>query len=441
MSSSDEIQSDNGPATPNSDAPAQPPTKPSKPPGRPLNTSREIAVALAIMAFLFVVQLSTEHTRLVEGSKTHAFAFFQGLLSDTTEKRLPVVVLDIGDVKVGTNGVTDRRKLKDIVDALRQAGATAVGVDVDMSPNKSGFMDRDADPDLFEHWRQVSTEMPVFVGVYRARDLTPERWLGLGEFESLGAFLGTAKTPDGDRVTRMQSHYLAPNAEGEGLPTLGYALADSYLKRQGARGPEVSWYMSPFIEPVDESEEGRLVNFSKVGQFQRERTLDVSPEAIAGPDARDYRQRVVLLGDIEPEDLRRDSFFAPGYDRLPGVLYHASAVWTFAFEPVYEFNWWTRTVLDLMLGSLFIAAVWARSRFKRTAQHRGGSLLRFMEQYALVAGFLLLVSIAFVAMRFFQIMWLDAIVVAFALVIHYALPQQVKEVFPSLFSEEEDGHE
>ena len=393
--------------------------------------AREMTVAIVIMAVLFAVQLLLEHTAFVEATKTQAFSYFQRQLPNTTEERLPIVVLDIGDIAI-TNKVTDRSQLREVVDALHRAGAAAVGVDIDMSPNEAGFIDRDDDPDLFEHWKALSGEMPVIVGVYRTRNLTPERWLGAEDFASLGAFLGTAKTPDGDRVTQMQSRYRAPESKGEGLPTLGFALAEAYLRRQGVVAPNVGAIMSHLIESVDDEEENRLVNFSKVRQFQRERTLNVAPEAIAGADARNYRNKIVLLGDIELQDLRADSFFAPGLNRLPGVLYHASAIWTFAFEPVYEFNWWTRTVLDLSLGSLFLVAVWARARFERDGKGKKQTVARFFEQYALVVAFVLLLLIAFVAMRLFHIMWLDAIVVALGLLVHYLLPQQVKELFPSI---------
>ena len=142
-----------------------------------------------------------------------------------------------------------------------------------------------------------------------------------------------------------------------------------------------------------------------------------------------------MLGDVYPEQLLADSFLAPGLKRFPGVLYHACTMWTFAFEPVYEFNFWTRTILDLGLGSIFVLAVWARARFKRNPESGRSSFIRLLEQYALVTASALLLLIAFGAMFFFDIMWLDSIVVAFGLLLHYLFPQQIKELFPSIFGE------
>jgi hypothetical protein len=61
--------------------------------------------------------------------------------------------------------------------------------------------------------------------------------------------------------------------------------------------------------------------------------------------------------------------------------------------------------------------------------------MRFIEQYAFLLAIFFLVVIALGALFVLNVMWLDSIVVAFGVLLHYVLPQQVKELFPSLLGE------
>ncbi|MGF6370920.1 CHASE2 domain-containing sensor protein [Paraburkholderia sp. RAU6.4a] len=375
------------------------------------------------------------------------FAHLESLLSDTTAERLPVVVIGMDTVKGGTLGdPLHRDALWKIVDDLRSVHAAAVGIDNDFSPGPAGWLVRNgehSDPKFFAHCLEVSHDMPVFLGTYRNADLNSDRWLGLPQFSALAAYIGSAPAPDGSRQTRAQAYYRDPSGR-QVLPSVGYALARAYVARH-ARGvlPAPGPLLSLVVEPMAETQQVQLLNFSKVGQMTRESIWLPNEQAGKRPGIEQmpvvsiphyFEGKIVLVGDVDLEKERlvnsTDSFFAPGTDRLPGVLYHASAAYTFGFEPVYEFKETTRRILDVCLAAIFLLAVWVQVRYQHQSRGVRFRILRVAEQYALFVAAVLLVLVAVVAMRVFHVLWLDAAWVALGLLVHLCLPTQVKELFP-----------
>jgi CHASE2 domain-containing sensor protein len=395
---------------------------------------RQVTFAIITLLVLFGIQLGLEETRLADEAKTYVYNLLEGFLPDTTLDRLPVMVLDITKLKGGTKELpTDREELKRIVEALAASGASVVGIDVDLSPAGVWFRNA-ADPAYFQHWKDLSVTTPVFIGMYENREADPEHWLGSRDFQQQAAFLGMASSPDGTPKLRMTRFYERP--DGKGAPTMGYLLAKAYREKHRLSDfPDVKPWLAPFID-VEGSKNGRLVNYSKLYQMVREYSSAIGTDAIS-QDARYYRDKIVVIGKAELNDAvrMRDSFFTPSNERQPGAFYQACAAYTFGFEPLYEFNKLFRIVLDLGLGSIFVLAVCLRSQFVKGHRLGLSKGMRFIEQYAFLLAIFFLVVIALGALFVLNVMWLDSIVVAFGVLLHYVLPQQVKELFPSLLGE------
>jgi len=396
---------------------------------------RQVFVGLVILAVLFGLQILVEGAPFVDSTRLWTFSHLQAILPETTPDRLSVVVLDSTKIPGGTLAhPKDRDELRRVIDDLKLVGATAVGIDVDMAPTVSGWAS-EKDPAFFSHCLEVSEKMPVFLGVSRGRENGSDHWLNMPEFTSLAAYIGAARSEDGIRFTRAQEHYEDSHG-GRVLPSMAYALAQAWYKKHPDRTlPVPGPFLSEITEPLDEDKFGRLINFSKVGQLNREFMEGTGPNVIVGEPGR-YRGKIVILGRAQPvKEGAMDAFIAPGWGWQPGVLYHASSAWTFGFEPVYEFNRTGRNVLDLMLGGVFLLAVGLRAHYTYEVADEKKGVWKFVEQYALLIAFLLVVVLAFVFMRFFQIMWLDALWVGIGLLLHYIIPQQVKEFWPKLMGE------
>ncbi|APA84089.1 CHASE2 domain-containing protein [Paraburkholderia sprentiae WSM5005] len=395
--------------------------------------------ALIIMAVIFIVQNSLSNSGFADYLRAWSFAYLEAFLPDTTAERLQVVVMDIGEIAGGTpTQPLDRQKLWEIIDGLHDAEAAVVGIDNDFSPGPTGWRvphGEYSDPKFFSHCQQWP-EMPVVLGVFHNADLSPNAWLGASQFKGLAAYIGSAPIIEDARLTRAETHYSGKAGATE-LPSMGYALAQKYVTThsKGAFPQPGSW-LSLVVEPVGEPERVQLVNFSKLGQMTRESIWLPEKDPTGAANIPHYfKGKIVLLGDINPDNPRvidsTDRFFAPGRkEEQPGVLYHASAAYTFGFAPIYEFNKLTSVVLDILLGGIFLFAVWLQTRYQPQSRGIKAKIVRLAEQYALIVAAILLVVIALIAITYFNILWLDAAWVALGLLLHYALPPHVKELFP-----------
>jgi hypothetical protein len=416
--------------------------------------------AVVIMAALLTVQNWLADSAPADYFRVLTFAHLESLLPDTTKDRLKVVVMDMSGVAGGTVAdPLDRKRLWQTVDKLRAASAVAVGIDNDFSPTLKGWLVKKykprntdkvkdkakneseerqyTDPRFFAHCLEVSPDMPVFLGIYRTADNDRESWLGAPAFSSLAAYIGTVPTPDTAFAfqTRAEEKY-RDNQNRRELPTMGYALARAYVQRQtGGAFPQPGSLLALFVEPVKETQQGQLLNFSKIRQMYGESVWSSDdPDNVPDIPRHYVEGSIVLLGDFDTNKDRlagsTDSFFAPGSNRLAGVLYHASAAYTFGFEPLYEFNETTRLALDVMLGVIFLFAVWVQTKYQRQSKSSKSKWLRLADPLAFVLAGLLLLLIAASAMIFLRILWLDAAWVALGLCVHYFLPPAVKELFP-----------
>jgi hypothetical protein len=123
---------------------------------------------------------------------------------------------------------------------------------------------------------------------------------------------------------------------------------------------------------------------------------------------------MIILGDATRFT---DPFIVPGRERpIGGVYLEASAAYTLAIEPLYEFKHSVRLALDLVISvAIILGVAWMRYRHLKEGEkfhwHKWQS--RFVYgtvAVVLVAGVLLV--------RGFGIMWLDFFLVVFALLLH-----------------------
>ncbi|MDR5746771.1 CHASE2 domain-containing protein [Caballeronia sp. LZ029] len=393
--------------------------------------SREVLLVLTLTLGLFVLQKLFEHKDAAQWAELLTFDYLERLLPVTEEGRLPVVVLDIRHVenKKGSDRLeTDRKPLEDIIVALGAAKAAAIGVDIDFSGNNGGYYDPEDDPEFFRICRDVTSNgTPVFLGVWRGREAEPKAWLALEINKGMAARVeapsnvthskNNESASDGaPEIGSQVTHTLARIAKdfpgnGASMPSMGYALAEAYFKKGHPR-PEV-----PVYSFLLSKESNPIGNFSKIGQLRRERSLAWTTAAIAAT-SEDFQGKIVLIGDVEDMNrVQTDSFQPPIGPRRAGVLYHASAAYTFIKEPLYEFNPWVRFFLDVSGAFPFLIAIYVKHKWAPDEKEHAGRRER-IDGWALAGALLVLLIFGAICMVGFGIMWLEALIAGLALILH-----------------------
>ncbi|MEC5407588.1 CHASE2 domain-containing protein [Paraburkholderia sp. MPAMCS5] len=416
--------------------------EPEKKPGQ--SVAVNLAYAVVITALILCAKTFFESTAPGRLAEIGAFEFLEQRISNFTGARLPVVVLDISKLAGGgtdaANPVpTSRPALREIISALVDAHAAVVGVDIDFAPGPAGWISRAEDPGFFDYCLSVNqtTRTKIRLGIFRTRQASPDGWLGLPKYQTLAADLA------GTHPEALNSMYRAVqwvvNQEGHNkLPSLGYAMAADYL--QNSAVPDAPRWLRPWLiqqeapnesrsEPSPESQtqsksehdedepHGRLVNYSKLQQLQTERLRTLHRVSVV--DAQDdFTGKIVILGDATQRN-GADVFIPPGGDLTPGVFYHASAAYTFAFEPLYEFTPFTRNLLDIALGLPFFAiAVFKGKQTKHAGDEHAEKRWERIEKVTIYASAVAVILLGLAFMLRWRIMWLDFILVIAALAAH-----------------------
>jgi hypothetical protein len=400
-----------------------------------------LAYAALVTLFLLIIKSFFEFSAVGHEIELTTYAALTNGLTYTPEKnRLDVVVLDLGggsksNEEFGENGIangfdvkhpTDRERLKEIIDALAEAKAKALAVDIDFSPDSGGFIDRVHDPEFFEHCLQVSTTMPVFLGVFRTRSLMPQRWLGLPKYASLAVDLAST-TGASEAFTKTHRFLVIPGRERQ-LPSLAYSLAS----QTGLQAPTFpARVINAMLNPTEEdseSGEGQLVNYTKVFSFHTQRSVALTRAAILGTKA-DFEGRLVVLGDDSGPHLDSDSIKWRFGLTFPRVLYHASAIYTYTSSPLYEFNFWTRNVLDVMFALPFFILVILRSKY----EHAGAeSHWKRIERRTMWISQTVIFLVGIFLVFALNIMWLDFVLVMIALALHPFLNEWMESRIASI---------
>jgi hypothetical protein len=122
-----------------------------------------------------------------------------------------------------------------------------------------------------------------------------------------------------------------------------------------------------------------------------------------------------------------------------GVLYHASAAYTFAIDPLYEFRGWFEIALDFALALCIYAGVLVMGKSDAADTEPSESQAKKRETIVLIVAIVLLMIIGVGSLLFFRIMWLDAVLAGLALFLHNTLSPVVKGLVHRLHPPHQGG--
>jgi hypothetical protein len=311
-------------------------------------------------------------------------------------------VVDISSTPFRRSEITDRRMLDGLVDTLREYRAAAIGLDIDFSPDDTGFIDP-KDPQLFDKWTQYGN---VRIGVFRREGDVPDRWLGRPEFSGLAAGIMLPKLLAGhaylfsspimleSSVAHATGGYLLQMPVA--LHEIGHAGSSARLVRDSRTiHPRGDSRVTLGLYPIDFSLLDRIV----VVPYRQETDLAAWRDRIEG--------RVVLVGDVRDDaDMRCTS---SGVEPVAGVLVHASALATLDRGLLGYLDEWETFLYDLLclLGAFSIVHLTrSSSRFAGVKRHHAEMIC-----YGGVAACIVAVSV--VLIRTFGVFWPDFMWIAF----------------------------
>jgi len=371
------------------------------------------AKAALVACLVIGAKVGFEHLQWSHRIEILAFEFLQGVMPQfSSTDRLPVFVVDMSKIPGGKDSVTLRADLRNLIEAIVKQRPKAVAIDVDFSPDEKGWRD-DNDPAFFNFCLDISkqTGIPVFLGVYRTRMALPDTWLGSAKYKDLAVDIMFPA-----EVFRVPLKF--PRS-GQ-LPALSAALADAYAKPDALPEPP-QWLKRVVKRP----QEGILVNYSKLDQIKHETLPLTNPTCVTEFGRPFFDGRMVLIGDATGA---LDHRYVPGrFETAPGVYVHACAAYTLAKEPLYEPTLKAKIVADVIVALLVILGVaWARFRHVEAESPFSWHSLEFKW----INRAIVLVSIVgIVLVRWAGIMWLDFLLVIYALRLHPNVEQWFKDLW------------
>lgn len=321
---------------------------------------------IAVPICLFqIFEAWLKHTDLGHRLQDLSFEWMQSFVPEAAAATLPVAIVDSSDIKrVSIPGrkeeFTSRESLNSVLSQLAKEAPSAIGFDLDFSPEEDGFIA----PGTFEFFESCSqswqrTKVPVFLGVHRSESLGPAAWLGSDAYQHLAAGISR---PAG-LVTQMplETHF----RRGEKpLPGLGRALALAHGTSPNRR--PLPWWLRwltqsvQTIRPVEELENfvttEFLVNFKALSALTN---VIVQPADISSSSGL-LRNRMVLVGDATRGKSSDPARVPNEPEFVPGVFVHACAAYTLVNAPLYETRHWVLTLLNValsMAGAVLVHAL------------------------------------------------------------------------------------
>lgn len=359
--------------------------------------------------------------------ESYGYELLQSYLpSLSSREEMPLIVVDIGKLEGGTGEQpTPRDKLKEIVGAIAEQNPRAIALAVDFSPKETGGWQDRNDPEFFDYCLSLRDDMgvPIFLGVGRSIEAPPDAWLGVKKYKSLAVGLDF-QHPNTNRVFLWNR----PANTSEHLPSLSLALAKTYQESLPAPPPLFAPMLAkiedydPKIEKLSEGEQAyanALVNYSMLRAIETQSVSTLSAGSIEDFKER-FRHKLVLIGRITGA---RDRIRVVGRNPdVPGVLLHASAVYTLVESPLFELTHGARILIDLLLPLsilIFIAAIRYRNRGNADYDWHRKEWRAFIITIALVfvSGIMLV--------RWVGIIWFDFLIVIIALLLHPLLEKAV----------------
>jgi tetratricopeptide (TPR) repeat protein len=383
-----------------------------------------IVVGTLATGMLVGVKLIFEHTSAGQQNEMWVYGKLQGALSSIDTEN-PVALVDISGVPDEQDGkpiLLD--KIQEIIEALvkLQHRPLAIGIDVDFSPPPNGDID---DDDFLDFCLDKSREVPIFLAVGQNKAAPPEAWLGQDKYKELAA--AVAINPDDTRKVPL---WVRTDKQTEKLNTMSYALALKYKTRLPEPPSWIGWAVDSHEPEVDGPQRDedlpanatvltygyRLVNYSKMD------AMKIAAKESIKNTGEDYNDTLVIIGDVSRA---RDVFPVPGRQRdQAGSLLIGCATYALIKEPVFEFKPKLRLLLDFLIAGLIIAMV-------AVIRYRNPEGLFWLGKQALFIYFAIafVITCGWLLMRLAGVMWLDFLLVAFALFLHPKLEKLIHRIW------------
>jgi CHASE2 domain-containing sensor protein len=400
---------------------------------------------------------------LFEGA---VYAWSQTLLADLAgDDPLPVMVVDISnlDSNQRPGRPSPREQLRSLIETIAKEGPpVAIGIDVDFSPDESGWTERGG-PQFFDYLSARRTGgLPIYAGADRTRYLKSENWLGDASYKALAVML--AVHADDNRkmplwigtgipaeVCLAQVATLvgetppeAASGQADCLRSMSAALALDYQKRQNDvyqkhrdHGPR--WLKS--FAPLFTIDKKIASGFFMVDYGAVQRLRDQTRQAVvsgkqvlltAKPTSPALLNGIVILGNTQWETTLDKYPIPPLQKEVPGVFFHASGVYTLINinGPLREITTWGRNLLDVLAVVICVVLqkLFLRLLQKEPAGESENALRQDRVRWT-VTWFVIVIFLAFAScllLFFIRILWTDWPWVAVTLLLHGWVDRQLE---------------
>lgn len=414
---------------------------------------RETVKGLICIALVLAVKLYVESTPFGHRVELMSYNLLQSRLSTQS---VPVTIVDISDLPEepfevdGRTGVaTPRGPLREMMQAVADQSAKAIGVDIDFSPDENGYI-HPRDPEFFNFCLGLRGRgVPVFLGVRRTLGKTPADWLGGEEYKDLAANIIIPND------TRRMNSVIRVGAEGEGhgagssgvvvSKSMSVLLAETYGGSGGEHSASSRLHeavvealeASGLIEKMSEkqlteglSAEDFLVDYGPLESIEVIGAMDASVLRDASNRKR-LQEKIVIFGDATLGKAT-DTFLVPDRDHpYPGVFLHACAAYTMMKAPLYEVTPRGRITADILMSVVILVCIVAiggrqsseESRVRMTNRARG--LLTLLVVVASI-------TLGVVSVRATRIMWDDFFLALLLLVFHPSIERHLEGAWEHL---------
>ncbi len=387
-----------------------------------------IAIGLFPILILLAGKLAFERTDPGRRLESYSYEVLQSYLpSFSPGEDMPVVVVDVGGLGGGREGQpTPQAKLEDVVGAIARQNPRAIALAMDFSPNVNGGWHNHDDWEVLEFCLDLKGKgLPVFVGVDRRAESLPDEWLGDERYKPLAAGM-RFQSPNAQRVIL----WVKPDDSPEALPSISQALAERYRERL----PEPPALLAPMLEKIEgyehetERRDGSdftytkaLVNYSILEAIEGTSLAASSGDTIEDNKWR-FRDKLVIVGLIRGSEDKITVPVRGTATSVPGVLLHASATYTLARSPLFEFTRGSRILLALLPQLACLAVVgFLRYRNRGNAEYDWSK----KEWLAAVVTACLVFVGGIILIRYLGVMWFDFLIVVIALLLHPLINQKI----------------
>lgn len=412
---------------------------------------RHLVIGLFAVALLIFIKVQVEDLSFGRWFNARGYEVLHSFLANyNPDADPPVIVLDISDLKRDPDGTVPNRSLRELVSALLESRAKAIAIDINFAP-RTDPQDRigaraEDDPEFFEFLHaQKAKGAHVFVGVHKF-GVDPAEWLGMEDDKDLAADMSL--TDEGvEDMTEV--HAWLQCRENAKLYSISTALAET----SDARPRPPRWldgvllnYDDPEnLKGEEQTETGgkrvicrrayTLVNYAKLELVQKLtlQTLDrdsiLRAKDVEGVNR--FQNKLVLIGNGQRGVAGEKFYTPPGRNRpVAGIYIHALAANTLVADPVYKFKHWFAILLDASLGLFVVVGLFiVRLRHRKDDSFSTPT----WENRFIWTSIVVTLSVGFVLVKLYNVLWLDFLLVVLALLLHSRVQHGLAHVPQRLF--------